>query len=603
MTFEQIVRVVLSQMTTQGPTLNMMKQILDAYDGDFVIPVPEVPTEPALPPLTPALVGEVVDTLAQRAASQSPGIYCPAIDQTKESGRRSRAYADTRRRILAATYHDARWSLGRRRYYRQLAAYATSAIVVQENLKTHVPRLEVRDPLGAFCEPMAAEELRQPTWAFFLNRYSGKHLRDSFPAAQTENGGPISSTRDEYMWYVVEWYDVDQRIIGIVGPQDPWGPHINNQAPPYLMLQQAPNRLGRVPVVMPHNVSLGKIAQRLGTLLGNVKLQSKLMALDILAQEKAIFPDMYAIARPGGQPSVIGGRWKDGREGDINLVTDVENIGLLRSTPDMRTSQIVDRLERNLRISTGLVPQSGAENWGSLRTGRAMDSLMGVALDPRIQELHEITQSYMPEVNSLIFDTYLAFDKDRKYVMFTGWPGDTGMVEFTPGEHIETTANTVSYSIAGADVVQTTQILGGLFGANVLARRTFMQRHPYIDDPDAEASMIDEEAFEQATRDAVLAQIQSGQLPLVIAAEIHEQLREGADIFKALRAADAKAREMQATQAPQPDPGQVAAPAAMPGLAAGPQAMMAPPSAPTEPQLQPGQVSQMRRLMQAMGAG
>lgn len=602
MTFQEIVQVVVNQMRVQGPTLNLMKSILDHYDGDFLIPVPEVPQEKKMPALTPALVGEVVDTLAQRAASQQPGIYCPAIDPSKRQGRRSREYADIRRRIIAATYDKSRWALGRRRYYRHLAAYSTSGLVVLPDLGCGLPKLEVRDPLGSFCEPAAAEELRQPKWAFFVNRYSGLHLRNNFPASRSENGGPISPVTGDWLWYVVEWYDEDQQVIGIVAPVDQFGPHINVQSPPYLLLSQAENRLGRVPVVMPHNVSLGKIAQRLGTLLGNVDLQAKLMSLDILAQERAIFPDMYAIARPGGQPTVLGGRWKDGREGDINLVTDVESIGVMRSTPDMRTSQIVDRLERNLRISSGLVPQAGGENWGSLRTGRAMDSLMGVALDPRIQELHEVTQSYMPEVNRLIFDTYKTFWPSKKFSMYSGWPGDTGLVEFTPSEHIEINDNTVSYSIAGADVVQTTQILGGLYGANALARRTFMQRHPYIDDPDSEASMIDEEAFEQATRDAVLGQIQSGQLPLVIASVIWNELRKGKSIFDALEAADAKARETQATQAPPPDPGMVGPPGTMPGLAAGPQAMMqAAPAAPPE-QLQPGQVSQMRRLMQAMGA-
>jgi hypothetical protein len=328
------------------------------------------------------------------------------------------------------------------------------------------------------------------------------------------------------------------------------------------------------------------------------------MALDILAQEKAIWPDMYAIGRSGGMPRIIGGVWKDGREGDINLLQDVESIGQIRSTPDIRTTQIIDRLERNFRTSTGLLPQFGGETYGALRTGRGIDALTGMALDPRIQELHEISEAWLPHLNAAILETYKAYWPDKKFSMYSGWAGDKGIVEFTPKEHIETTDNTVSYNLPGADVIQQTQILGSLRGAKAISGRTFRAMHPYIDDPEAEERLVQDEDFDEALRQSILQKLLSGEMPLVVSALIKKYVADGLDIFDAVVAADEEMRRRQATEAPEPPEGMVEAPETMPGLAAPPEQMMAM-QAPQgqRPAMAPDRRAQMAQLLQAMGQG
>lgn len=607
--FDEIVQIVLDMQRLQGPTLQSMKDVLDRYDGDWVLPMPSMESEPALPPLTPALIAEAVDQMAMRAASVRPTVTCAAIDPSKDRGRRSRAYATKRRRILAATYSASKWSLGRRRFYRQLSAYYTGSLCVIPDLTLGMPLIEVRDPLGTYVEPQANEQLRVPEYVCFITRHSGAYLRKRYPICRMENGGPISSVDTAELWDVMEWYDTEQTMWGLVGPVRTQGMHINNRlmSTPWMQLSPSfPNRAGLVPAVVPHNVSLGKIASRIGSLLGNVDLQAKLTALDILAQEKAIFPDTYAIGRQNGMPQIVGGVWKDGREGDINMLMDVEQIGLLRSTPDVRTTQTIDRLERNFRTSTGLVPQFGGETYGALRTGRGIDALAGMAVDPRVQELHEIDEAYMPHLNEAIFATYEGYWPDKKFVLFSGWPGDLGQVEFVPSEHIETRHNTVSYSIAGADVIQQTQILGSLLGTGTISRKTFRAKHPWIDDPELEGSAIEEEQIEDALKQSILMKLSQGQIPIALAVKIRNFMAEGDDIFAAVEKADKALREMQATPAPPPPEGMMAAPESMPGMAAAtPQEMAQQPVGPTGPGGQqvavPGDVSRMRQLMQVMG--
>lgn len=606
--FDEIVRIVKDLQIQQGPVLNRMKDILDRYDGEWILPMPDIDKEPNLPPLTPALIAEAVDNMAMRAASVRPSIITPAIDPNKDQGRRSREYAEKRRKIIAATYHNSKWNLGRRRYYRQLAAYHTCSLVVLPDFNTGIPRIEIRDPLGTYVEPQANEELREPEYVAFVTRHSAEYLRRIYPQSKQELGGPIHKDDYRELWDCVEWYDQDVTVFGIIGPT--WDDRrMSNERPwvtPWQQLSPVyPNRIGMCPAIVPHNVSLGRIASRIGSMLGNVDLQARLMALDILAQEKAIWPDMYAIGRSGGMPRIIGGVWKDGREGDINLLQDVEAIGQIRSTPDVRTPQIIDRLERNFRTSTGLIPQFGGESYGALRTGRGLDALAGIAVDPRIQELHEISEAWLPHLNAAILSTYKAYWPDKKFSMYSGWPGDKGIVTFTPQEHIEITDNTVTYNLPGADVMQQTQILGSLRGAKAISGKTFRAMHPYIDDPEAEERLVHDEDFDEALRTSILQKLMTGELPLVLSSIIKKYLASGKDIFDAVEAADEEMRRRQAAEAPPAPEGMAAAPETMPGLQAPPEQMMnmqPPPEqqqgAPVDPR---ARITQLLSAMAAQG--
>ena len=395
--------------------------------------------------------------------------------------------------------------------------------------------------------------------------------------------------------------------LGLLGPVEQYTLSCEPQwrQAPWMPISPAyPNRCEAMPAVVPHNVSLGKIAGRLASMIGNVDLQAKLMTLFIIAQEKAIFPDVYIVGRQNATPQIVGGQWEDGREGKANLLMDVESIGTLRTTPDPGTMQLTDRLERNFRTSTGLVPQFGGETYGALRTGRGVDALAGIAVDPRIQEMHEIYEAWGPHLNEAIFGMYKGYWGAKKFSMHSGVPNDGELVEFVPERDIETSASTVSYVVAGADVVQQTQILGSLYGAKAISARTFRQMHPWVRDPELEGRIIDEEAFEDALKQTIIQQMVQGQMPPMIAVYVRNGLQEHGDIFRAVEEADRKARELQAQQAPPAPEGMIAAPEAMPGMAGGPGMLQQPAPEAVPPQEQvavPEGAAAMRQLMQVMG--
>jgi hypothetical protein len=367
-------------------------------------------------------------------------------------------------------------------------------------------------------------------------------------------------------------------------------------------LSRLPNYAEMPPVCVPHNVSLGQIASRIGALLGNVDLQARLMGLNILAQEKAIFPDTYIIGSKGAEPKLANGPWKDGRTGDVNIIEDADGVGVLRSTPDPNTGLIIDRLERNFRTSTSLVPQFGGETYGAMRTGRAIDALSGMALDPRVQELHEITEAYLPWLNKGILATYKGYWPAKQYSMYCGYGNNRKLVEFIPSKHIETYENTISYYIAGADLMQLTQVLGSLFGAKAISLRTFREQHPMVGNADGEAAQSREEELEAAVMAGLSQQVMQGALPPTILAMVAKKVQNGETLFEAVSQIDEELRKLQATQAQAPtDPNMIAPPESMPGITGGPAADQQPAPADTRVQV-PVDAQKMQQVMQAMSA-
>ena len=613
--FEEIHNIAFQLFRRRSPVIKKMEEVNQSYNGDVIVPNPDVANEPDMPNLTPSLVTDVVDGLAMRAASVHPMTFCAAVDPYKETGRRSVGYAKDRSRVLSATYQESKWKVGRRRAFRHLNAYETMSLFIEPDFRDGMPKLRVRDPLRTYPEEQALENSEPPSYVAFITRYSGDYLRARFPQVQAERGGPITDRETHELWDVFEWVDHDQISFGLLGPRLMDGYHIAQGydmfAGPWMPLgRPMRNRAGRCLAITPQAVTLHSIGNRLNALLENAKWQNKLMALDILAQEKAIFPDMFVLGDGGMSPRLQGGQWFDGREGKMNVVESARTIGTLSQQPDQRTSQSIDRLERNFRVSAGLSPMMGGETPGAaLRTGRALGQMAEIAIDPRIQELHEVDEVWMPHVNEAILEAYKGWWGSKEFHFISGWDGDKGEVKFKPEELIETTKNTVTYAIPGADIMQATQVLGSLHGAEMISTETAQRMHPWIRDPYKEITVINDEKLEKAAIDGMMQQVLSGQMPMSVFAKIREKMRDGdMDVFKATIAVDEEIREQQmaaeeaalAQQQMAPDP------MAQLGLAAGPAAAApaAPVASPTPASSMAGvPVEQMRALMQgAVGA-
>lgn len=569
-TWDEIVATVRNRQMNNGDLLDKMIEVRRRYNADWVVPyVSEVDSE-VLPPTTPALIAEAIDFVGMRAASVMPYMNSPAIDPSKEVGVRSREYAAIRRKILGATHHASKTKLHLRRAMRHLAGYATASLIVTPNFKTNLPELGLRDPLTSYPEPRAPEDLTPPSNCAFVYAKSVDWLRACYPQVQGWIAG--SKATGEELWDVVEWVDEECTVIGILGPRD-WETRslgAGGQAIQSMELSRWRNPTGICPVYIPSKVTLDKIVSQIANLTGQVDLMAQLQALSIAAGEKAIFRDRFIIGDSTRAPQLVGGQWKDGRTGEMNIILDAKNIGELVGTPDPSTQAMIDRLERNVRVSSGLVPQAGGESYGALRTGRGMDSLLGAAVDPRVQELQEVMEVALEHCNTVALEQYKTYWPNKKYSMFSGWPGDKGTVEFTPSIHIETVDNVVAYTIPGSDVQGTTIQLGQLLGMRAISLHTLRSRHPYIDDPDAESARVEEEVIEEALLQGLANQVAQGKIPVTYLAMVERHRRREPDLVQAILAADAQMKEEQAKAASPPSPEQFASPQQMPGLSGPP---------------------------------
>lgn len=606
--WETAVAKMRERIANDTALISQMIEVERRYSGEFVIPLPNVDEGDSLPRSTPLLIGDAIDHTSRSAASVMFDVSCPLVRRSGHSIEDQRANATLRRQILAATYHQSRFQLLRRKAFRHFAGYATYGYDVIPDIKAGGPRIRLLNPLLTYPDPKADEDYGDPVDYGIVRARSAAWLRRHYPQTRMEQGGPISTKGSEELWDLVEWVDPEWCMIGLLGPRDTLSGeslHPDSAARPHLLLASYPNYAQMTCAIMPRRVTLGRLASQIAQLTGVVDLMDRLMALDILASEKGIWPDTYILGSDRGVPSLVGGQWKDGRTGEVNLIRNAAGVGQLRGSPDPNSKMTIDRLERNVRISTGLVPQTGGETYGALRTGRGIDALLSAAVDPKVQELHEIDAAYMSTLNRGIFATWKGWWDKTPIVAFSGWRSDRGTVEFTPGEDIGSDDNAVHYPIPGQEVSQVTITLGQLLGTRGISQRTFRRMHPWIDDADAEEALIDEEEMEAFALESIKMQIQQGALPLTYLAKLEKHRKVTHDIFQAIEKADEEIRKEQAELQAQMEQEQAAGmnpmldPMMQPGL--GPASPV-----PEQPMVDPamaGRVGQASSLINALQAG
>ncbi len=565
--------------------IRRMIQVRDRNNGDLTIPMPTLPTEPEFQRLAPALVQDGIDNTAMRAAGPNPTIHCPAVDESKERGKESLAYADIRRRALYARWHSSRLKAKLRRAYRQLVGYGTLAFSVEPDFEGNCARIKIRDPLGAYPEIRTAEDFRPTTNCGFVFGQSPEWIIRRYPEArkyiESDRGHNYRSGDDAglALWDLVEWVDEDDIVVGILGPRAEYLSAPSSVTPNdqrYSLGQEGQflrrwkNKAGMCPVVVPRRVTLDRVAGQMEIVLPIIDWLERLMALEVAAAERAVFPDIAIYGDGSGLPRVVGGGWKDGRTGEPNLLEHVKGIQPVQGGPSPLATQMVDRLERNARVSSGANPMFGGETLGAAtRTGRGMESMAGFSIDPRIQEVQELMSMALEEVNQGIIAIEKGYFGRKQMTVFSGWPSERGMVAYQPNKHFESDDNVVSYTFPGSDITQVTVAVGQMVAGKLMSRHTARTSHPYVEDAIMEEKLIFEEAFDDAILIGAQQKIQTGELPFEAAVEIRRQIANGVPRVDAISDVVTKLQEKQAQAQQQTQAGQGADVAANPEMQRG----------------------------------
>ena len=556
-TMEEISELMAERRLSLSPAIERMMVVRDRYNADVVVPVPNTDDDIPYESLAPLLIADAVDHPALYASQVAPNIFVPALDPAKPTGTRSVDFANRRRKALYHSWDKSWWEMVMGRFYRQLTAYATAALVVE--YEHDVPRVTTRDPLSAYPEPRAPEDLTLPNNVGFIKGVSLEWLHANYPATrqrfpQARSGFAVSDAAGEGdLWDIVEWIDEDCIVTGVLGPRAVHRSWTQEPIRYSFELSRYPNPVGRCTAVIGRRVTLDRVISQLSNLTGHVDLMATLMYLDIRATERSVFPDRYVLAKTGQNPRLVDGVWHDGASGEMNMVLDADAIGNLPATPDPNGKIVQDRLERNFRVSSGLIPQSGGETYGALRTGRGIDALMGAALDPRTAELHHIAERYFTAVNEIVLAAYKAVSPAKSFSVYS--PLDPGAVEFVPSTHVENgrngtpfVDNSVTYPIPGMDDINSTQVIGQMMGAGLISTFDARRMHPHIKDPEGTERRMLAEQMQALMLSSLGERAQGGGIPPSDLAAIARRVLQGEELHDAIDTVQREAQERQAAE-------------------------------------------------------
>lgn len=538
-----------------------MVQLRDMVGGDVILPLPEI--DEADRPAVANLALQAVEQKAGRIASTMPTVKFPStrpgFDGADERARK-------RTMVVDAWYQKNEMRLKMQRRAKHAVAYAMSPILIRPHGKFQLPWWEVRDPITTYAPEMDTGELNPPDVVFSYLK-SASWVRQMFPAQYAT----MNKRRGDKPIRILEYVD-DQELVLIamgeseqqVGMVNQWG---DTPAGALVELQRIPNLAGRCLAVVPGRLGLDRVQGELEGIVGMYQMQAKIMALETIGIQRDIWAETWAVGQNGDRATIH--QMADPLRGIVGEVSGGTIIHQQRPTSQAGMNML-DRLERAIRVEASIPAELGGESSTNIRTGKRGDAVMSAAIDFPIQMIHQLFESSMRVENEIAIAIDKAYFPTAKSIYMSATAGE---IKYTPSELWETDVNFVQYSQSGVDLQGLVVSGGQRVGIGAMSKRSFMEIDPLIDDPEAEMDQITVEALNAALLSAV--QTRASQDPAFVKplAKMMTDIRQNKkELAQAYIDADAalQAEQMAAQQ------GQMAPEQMMPGME-NPSAIPAPP--------------------------
>lgn len=558
----EIVRLFRTRRNECSAAHARMKELDDIYENKVRVPLPEL--EQNERPAVTNWIKLAVDQLAMRVASVTPGIECPPM---REGIKGSEENAILRRRALTAWWQEngvvdvqlskrARWYVG----------YASAPAIVRPDLRRGIPVWELRDPRTAYpAENPDPAGVCPDDCIFAVKRRLG-WITAKYPdkARALDFSADPNPDRE---FECIEYMDAEEHVLIALGDAqvsqstssfNRRGQTKAPDPPQYVELQRWPNLLGRCTAVIPRRISLNKPQGQFDDMIGLYKTQSRTMAMWILASDRAIFPDLWFIAKPGDQPQVL--KRADGRAGKPGEVTGADMKEVVPSSAP-QVMEMLQTIEQSMRETGGVPASFGGTMPSNIRTGKAGDQLMSNTVDFFVQEAQRVLGRALTAENSLAIDiSRKYFGEEKKTFFITSGP-DHGAVDYIPDRDFDSAVNIVAWPHAGADAASLSIQVGQLVGLNLMSKRTGREIHPFIDDAAREEERITVEALDQAVLQGIEQQIVTGQLGPLEALRIRALVLTGKkNLDEAYQQVHQEIQQqaLQSQQGAQPQPGAMA---------------------------------------------
>jgi len=569
-TIEEIVAIYASRQQGSDDAKSRMRNLRDYYNGDVIVPLPEINSDEQS--AVANLLAQGLDQTAMRIASTRPDIYCPPSDPSKK---RSRDNSEIRRKAIFGWWEHSRMDLQIAKRARHLIGYSTTVTQLRFNPKTGCPEWHLRDPLTAYPATLLGVDDMRPRDVVFAYERSLGYLRTMYPDVAAVFQSDSGAGEDQPIEMIEYISDEEQVLIAMRGPVKTglFATSSNSDENIVVELERTPNILGECPVVCAERINLDDAQGQFDGILGMYQMQARLMALEVIAVQKGVFPDTWLVGRAGETPQIVNPA--DGLTGEVGLVRggDLRDIQM---QPGYMTNPAIDRLERAQRLTAGIPPEFGGESTTNIRTGRRGDAVLSAVVDFPVQEAQRIMARSLQEENKLAINMSKKYAGNKGKSFYVTSKNAKGRVDYTPNTNFESNDNVVIYSQAGADI--NNLVIGGgqRVGMGTMSKRSFMAIDPLVEDPEFEHDAVVAEQLESALLASIQQQASQGSIPPADLARIMELVaNDQMELAEAVDKVQKEAQERQAQQveatSPEAQPG-----LAMPGMGAE-AATMAPP--------------------------
>ena len=548
-----------------------MRQVKEIYEGKATVPLPDMNRDEKSS--VPNLLAQGVDQMAGRIASTMPIVSFASGDT-----RRSERKAKTAERVISGWWQNDRLSQKMKHRARHLIAYGMAPTVIRLEPRSKLPVWEVRNPLHTFPSADYIPGSSHPNDVIFAYRRTVNWLVAHGYELQVRMLFPGPNKVDPNLrLLMLEYVDPDGTCLCLstyaasseyeLGNWDDSGNYIgagDGSAPSCVMLEYIPNPTDIPNVTLPRRIGLENSSGQFDSMVGMYYQQAKLMALEVLAVERGIFPDTYLVSRPGEIGRIVDGPY-DGRSGEINIITGGD-IRELATQPGYMSPQTIDRIERAQRLTAGIPQEFGGESTSNIRTGRRGDAVLSAVIDFPVAEAQEIL------ANAILDEDRAAIALSKHYAgrsektLYVGTGNSAKRVTYRPNEVFDTEEHTVSYPAVGADLNNLIMGLGQRVGMGTMSKKTAAMLDPFIDNAEIEHDTVIVEGLETAILSGLQQQAASGQIPPVTVAKIMQLVgSDRMELAEALNkavedaqkeaqaAAEAAAADQAAQQPPTPE--------------------------------------------------
>lgn len=483
-----------------------MHRIKAIYSGETIIPLPDMDADAT--PSVPNLLQTGVDQMAGRVASVTPEVWF-SPDKDNRTAKRK---AETRRKVVTGWWQTDSVPTKLKYRARNLLAYSMAPVTVGFNPRTGYPTWQVRDPMQTYPNPDTLAGKVTPNDVIFAYKRSLGWLRKNGYGAV--DGMMRSRAEPDTMVTLLEYVDCySTTLLAYVEGDAGWQAHAKA-----LRLEHITHPYEVMTATNPSRISLEQSGQFDG-MVGMYYQQAKLMALEVIAVEKGIFPDTYLEGRQGEIPKFVAGPF-DGRTGEVNIVSG----GTVRSEapqPGYLTNGTIDRLERNQRITAGIPAEFGGESPTNVRTGRRGDAVISATIDFPVAEAQEVLALALRDENKAAMALARHYSGLTPTTIYVGTGNTKSAVTYEAAKVFdETNDHVVSFPISGADLNGMMIGMGQRVGMGIMSKRSAAQMDPYISDAEAEHDNIIAEGLEQALMSGLQQQAAAGQIPPLVLARV-----------------------------------------------------------------------------------